>query len=190
MTVIDWDDDDEMCYVGEEYFYNPVYGRWEPRPEWMHPECASTLLAQQQGTCCKYPADELVERALELAEAVDGALSGFVRGAYDCPQAAGELARLLESVPGLVAEINAGLPATSRTVAAQLLCPIERLLLLGVELAGRRGCPWACGDHGAPDRRAVVAPLIRVLEECDEALWAAVLPKPRRQRRQSRQRRP
>jgi len=182
VTLIDFDDE-EQIYVCDDFFYNRVHDCWEPRPEWMHPDCANTLLAQQQGTCCMYPADALVERALDLAEEVDRTLTGFDRDGGDCSQTAGELARLLESVPALAAEIHDRLPDAERTVVEQLLCPIDRLLLLGLELAGRPGCPWACSDHGAPDRRAEVALLIPVLERCDEALRAAVLPQPRRRRR-------
>jgi hypothetical protein len=57
-------DDDECYYVDQG-------GVWWPRPAWMHPECVDTLCAVENGTCCKYPADDLVLRALELADAVE-----------------------------------------------------------------------------------------------------------------------
>jgi hypothetical protein len=88
----------------------------------------------------------------------------------------------MQFVPQLVSEIRAALPTSNPTVAAQLLCPVGRLLLLVIELAGRPGCPMACTEHGAPDRRPTIAPFVSVLEECDEALWAAVLPRPPRRR--------
>jgi hypothetical protein len=179
---IEFDDDDLLYEDDDDYVYNQRHGLWEPRPEWVHPECADTLRALEEGTCCKYPADALVSRALDLAEAVDRTLTGFDGGDGDCARIARELTRLVGSVPPLAAAIHAGIQAVNRTVAAQLLCPIGRLTLLVLELAGRSGCPMACGIHGTPDRRPGLALLVPVLEECDEALWSAVLPRvpPRR----------
>jgi hypothetical protein len=177
----DFDDDEELRYEDDdEYFYNDRYGTWELRPEWMHPDCVDPRTALDYGTCCMYPADALVRRTLDLTEEVDETLGAFDDGNGDCARTAHELARLLESAPGLVAEIQAAIPRMNQTVAAQLLCPVGRLILLGLELAGRSGCPWACDNHGAPDRREELAPLVAALEECDAALWEAVLPHPRR----------
>jgi hypothetical protein len=161
-------------------FYDDIYDCWEPRPEWMHPDCVDPRAAVEQGTCCMYPADVLVSRALALAEAVDQTLSTFDRGNGDCAMTRHGLAQLLETVPGLVAEVKAAMASADRTVAAQLLCPIGRLILLVLELSLRSGCPWACSNHGIPDRRAEIAPLVPLLEECDAALWTVVLPRPRR----------
>ena len=172
MTVEFYDDDD--C------FYNDMDDCWEPRPEWMHPDCFDPRAAVEQGTCCKYPANVLVSRALGLAEAVDQALSTFDRGDGDCATTGRGLARLLETVPGLVADVKAAMAGAEQTVGAQLLCPIGRLILLVLELSLRSGCPWACDDHGAHDRRAEIAPIVPLLEECDAALWTVVLPRPRR----------
>jgi hypothetical protein len=166
----------------DAYFYNDRYGVWELRPDWMHPDCVDPRAALDHGTCCKYPVDALVRRALELTEAADQTLGAFDRGEGDCAATARELARLLEPVPGLAAEIQAAIPGGDRTAAAQLLCPVGRLILLGLELAGRPGCPWGCADHGTPDRREELAPLIATLEECDAALWDVILPRPRRRR--------
>lgn len=177
-----FDEEEELRYEDDEYFYNDRYGVWELRPEWMHPDCVDPRAAIDHGTCCKYPMDELVRRTLDLTEAIDRTLGEFDDGNGDCARTARELARLLEPVPGLVAEIHAALPGGDPTIAAQLLCPIGRLILLGLELAGRSGCPWACDDHGTPDRREEIAPLVATLEECDEALWDVVLPRPRRRR--------
>ena len=153
----------------------------EPRPEWMHPDSADALLALEEGACCKYPAEALVSRAQELAEAIDRTLTTFDGGNSDCAQTARELILLMASLPTLVAEICSGIPAANRVTAAQLLCPVGRLILLILELAGRSGCPMACDTHGAPDRRPAVALLVPALEMCDEVLWAAVLPRvPRR----------
>lgn len=186
VTDVEFDDGDEMFLENDDdYFYDERYGDWTLRPEWMHQECADPQAAMEHGTCCKYPADALVRRALDHAEAVVGVLGAFDAGdggGGDCADAARELARLFDSVPGLVAEIRAALPGVGKTGAAQLLCPIGRLTLLSIELAGRSGCPWACSDHEAPDRRPELAPVVSLLEACDEALWAAVLPRPRRRR--------
>jgi hypothetical protein len=177
------DDDEELRYEhDDDYFYNDRYGVWELRPEWMHPDCVDPGAALDHGTCCMYPASELVGRTLDLTEAVDRTLGAFDRGGGDCARTARELARLLEPVPALVTKIQAATPGMNPTVAAQLLCPVGRLILLALELAGRSGCPWACDDHGAPDRRAGLAPLVATLEDCDAALWEVVLPRPRRPR--------
>lgn len=176
------DDDDELFFDDDDYFDDDRYGYRVLRPEWMHPECADPCAAMELGTCCKYPAATLVRRTLDLAEAVDRVLNAFEGGDGECARTASELAVLFDSVPGLVAEIRTVLPGMDKTAAAQLLCPVGRLNLVSLELAGRPGCPWACDDHGAPDRRPVLAPLASLLEDCDEALWAAILPRPRRRR--------
>jgi hypothetical protein len=176
-------DDDLFDPDDDNYIYNQQHGAWELRPEWLHPECVSTILALARGTCCKYPADALVSQALDLADAVERTLTGFDDGNSDCAQTACELVRLMGSVPALVAAIRLALPAADRTTAAQLLCPVGRLILLALELANRAGCPMACTVHGEPDRRPGVAPFVSLLEECDETLWAAVIPqRPRRRR--------
>lgn len=186
---VGFDDGDESFFEDDDdYIYDDRYGDFSLRPEWMHPECVDPCAALEHGTCCKYPADVLVRRALGHADAVDLALCAFDGGDRDdgdCAQTSRALSRLFDEVPGLVAEIRAALPGADKTVAAQLLCPIGRLSLLSLELAGRSGCPWACGEHGAPDRRPVLAPLVPLLEECNEALWSAVLPQPRRQTRRT-----
>lgn len=183
----DEDDDDELFFDedDDEYFYDDPYGYRALRPEWMHPDCVDPCAALEHGTCCKYPAALLVRRALDLADAVDQALRDFDNSDGDdgdCSRAADQLATLFECAPELVAQIRAAVPAAGKTVAAQLLCPIGRLSLLALELAGRSGCPWACDDHGVPDRRPLLTPLIPLLEDCDEALWATVLPKRRGRR--------
>lgn len=181
---IEFDEDDDPFYADDDYIYNTRYHYWEPRPGWMHPECVDPSAAKGHGTCCKHPEDALVTRALDLADAVDHTLGGFGGDSTgDCAQTARELVRLLESLPALIGEIHAIAPAANRTVAAQLLCPVGRLILLVIELAGRSGCPLACSDHGAPDRRDTIAPLVPMLEACDEALWATVLPRPPPRRR-------
>jgi hypothetical protein len=186
-TYIEWDDDGDDLFFedDDDRFYHDPYGYRAFAPEWVHPDCTDPRAALDLGTCCKYPAGTLVRRALDLAEAVDRALCVFDdgdRADRECAQTARELAGLFESVRGLVAEIRAVLPGADKTVAAQLLCPVGRLSLVSLELAGRSGCPWACDDHGAPDRRPVLAPLAAQLEDCDEALWAAIVPRPRRRR--------
>jgi len=175
LTDVGLDDDD--CY------YVDWQGAWWPCPAWMHPECVDTRFAVENGTCCKYPADDLVLRALDLANAVDGTLTAFdVHTSGDCQQAAGELARLLKSVPTLIAEIRPAMTDDNGEVVAQLLCPVGRLNLLVLELSLRSGCPWACSDHGASDRRAELAPMVPVLDECQDALFAVLAPKPRQRR--------
>jgi hypothetical protein len=137
--------------LDDDYYYVDRQGAWWPLPAWMHPECVDPHLAVDYGTCCKYPADDLVLRALGLADAVDGTLTAFDVHAGDCQQAAGELARLLKSVPTLIAEIRPAMTDDNREAVEQFLCPVGRLNLLVLELSLRPGCPWACTDHGASD---------------------------------------
>jgi hypothetical protein len=180
---IEFDDDDEWLDTDDEdLVYDHRLGLRVPRPEWMHPECADIVHAFEYGTCCKYPVDPLVTRALHLAEAVDWTLTEFDCGNADCAQTACELSDLIELVPTLVAQIHSALPTGDRTAAEQLLCPVSRLLLLVLELSLRSGCPIACTVHGAPDRRAGLVPFVPVLEGCTDALQTAVLPCPPRRR--------
>jgi hypothetical protein len=166
----DWDDTDDVDLVYDQNRECRV-----PRPEWMHPECADTFHAFDYGTCCKYPVDALVSRALQLAEAVDCALTEFDCGNADCAPTARELGHLIELVPTLVAQIRSALPTRDRERAEQLLCPVDRLSLLVLELSLRSGCPMACTVHGAPDRRPGLAPFVPLLQECQDALRRAVL---------------
>jgi hypothetical protein len=167
----------------DDYYYVDRQGAWWPLPGWMHPECVDPHLAVDYGTCCKYPADGLVQRALDLADAVDGTLTAFdVPTGGDCRRAARELARLLKSVPALIAEIRPAMTDDNPEVVEQLLCPVGRLNLLVLELSLRSGCPWACGDHGASDRRAELAPMVPLLDECQDALFAVLTPRPGRRR--------
>jgi hypothetical protein len=178
----DDDDDDELFLEDDDDYLGDEEDYWVPRPAWMHPECVDPSAAMEHGTCCKYPAETLVRRVLDHAEAVDHVLIAFDDGDADCVAAASELARLFAAVPGLVAEIGLAVRGGNRTVAAQLLCPIGRMIMFGLELAGRPRCPSACGDRGAPDLRPVLATIVPLLEKCDEALWSVVLPRPRRRR--------
>ncbi|HEX8008266.1 MAG TPA: hypothetical protein VF482_17765, partial [Trebonia sp.] len=94
------------------------------RPEWLHPDCANPCLALELGTCCKDPANPVVRRAVELADAVDRTLGQLDRG--ECAPSAAALARLLDSVPALLAQVHAVLPGPDATAVAQLLCPVGR----------------------------------------------------------------
>lgn len=179
LTRIEFDDDDDWLDPDDD---DLVYDQRKefrvPRPEWMHPECADVFHAFEYGTCCKYPVDALVTRALSLAEAVDCALTEFDCGNADCQPTARELEQLIELVPTLVAQIHSVLPTEDREEAEQLLCPVGRLSLLVLELSLRSGCPMACTVHGSPDRRPRLAPFVPVLGECEDTLRAAVLPRP------------
>jgi hypothetical protein len=139
------------------------------RPEWLHPDCANPCLALDMGTCCKDPANPLVRRVVEFADAVDRALGRL--GRDECARAATELARLLESVPALLAQVHAVLPGMNATPVAQLLCPVGRLTA-ALYQGCLAGCPWACGDPDVPNRRAEFEPLRFLLGECSAALWA------------------
>lgn len=178
-TQIEFDDEDDWLDTDDEdLVYDPHLEFRVPRPEWMHPDCSDISHAFEYGTCCKYPVDALVNGALQVAEAVDCILTEFDCGNTDCAQTAHELSTLIGLVPALVARVHADLPTADRAAAEQLLCPVSRLLLLVLELSVRKGCPFACTVHGAPDRRPILAPLVPVLEGCQDALHTAVRPRP------------
>lgn len=154
------------------------------RPRWLHPDCLNVCAALELGTCCRYPDNPLVRVAVELADSVDGALRRFGAagdsGAGDaggdtggCAATAAELAGLLKSVPGLLAQVHAILPRLNATAVAQLLCPTGRLAG-AVEQACAHGCPWACHDPGVPGRRGEFEPLLPLLGECSDAIGAAL----------------
>ena len=165
-------DDDEFCFDEDEDAW------WRLRPAWLHADCVDPCTALELGTCCKYPADPLVSRAIALADSVNRALGELGRGS-SCAPVAGELARLLTSVPGLLAQIHAVLPGMNGTSTAQLTCPVGRLD--GVfDLVCLHGCPWMCGDPEVPDRRAEFESLRPLLKACSHALWAALRSGPRR----------
>jgi hypothetical protein len=164
-------DQDETDYEFDNEFYidDEEDDEW-PRPEWLHPDCVNPCLALDLGTCCKGPANPVVRRAVELADAVDRML-GPDNG--ECVRDAAELARLLESVPALLAQVHAVLPGMEATTVARLLCPVGRLAA-ALDQVCLAGCPWACGDPDVPDRRAEFEPLRSLLGDCSAALWARV----------------
>jgi hypothetical protein len=146
----DDEDDDE----NEEVFYfDDEEDDWHLRPEWLHADCVDPCAALELGTCCKYPVSPLVRRALELADSADRILREAGPGA-------GDLTRLLRSVPGLLAQVHAVLPSLDRTSAAQLTCPVGRL-------AGSLG-------PGGPRHGAGSEALQPLVEACSDALWAAL----------------
>lgn len=125
---------------------------WRLRPHWLHPDCVDPCAALDLGTCCKYPAATLVERAVELADTTSAALRR-IRD-HERTESSAELARLFSSVPALLAQVHAVLPSLTTTVAAQLLCPIGRL----------------SGSLDLPGRRAEFESVRPLLEECATAL--------------------
>jgi hypothetical protein len=162
----DFDDDevDDSCDdTGED--------DWRLRPQWLHYQCVNPCMALDLGTCCKYPAEPLVRRAVDVADAVDAAVRRAGQGG--CAPAAAEVARIMLSVPGLLAQVHAAAPGASQASAAQLLCPVGRLAG-ALDQACEYGCPWACGDPEIPDRRAEFAPVAALLEDCATALRAAL----------------
>ena len=123
LTDADLIDDEPGGDEGDEdedvfYFYDEE-DDWRLRPEWLHADCVDPCTALDLGTCCKYPVSPLVRRALELADSADRILREAGPGA-------GDLTRLLRSVPGLLAQVHAVLPSLDRTSAAQLTCPVGR----------------------------------------------------------------
>jgi hypothetical protein len=126
--------------------------------------------------CCTHPAQPLVHRAMEVADAVDRALRGS--GRAECAPLAAELARLMRPVPGLLAQIHAVLPAAGKTTAAQLLCPVGRLAGALDQLC-TDGCRSACGDPVIPGRRPEFAAIRPLLAECSAALRTALGGRPR-----------
>jgi hypothetical protein len=161
---------DEIDYAFDDEFYvdDGEDDEW-PRPEWLHPDCVNPCLALDLGTCCKDPANPVARRAVELADAVDRMLGRPAGG--ECVRDAAGLARLLESVPALLAQVHAVLSGMDATAVAQLLCPVGRLAA-ALDQVCLTGCPWACEDPDVPDRRAEFEPLRPLLGECSAALWA------------------
>ena len=152
----DADDDDEE--EDEDVFYfDDEEDDWRLRPQWLHADCVDPCAALDLGTCCKYPVSPLVRRALELADSLDRVLREAGR---EAGPGAGDLMRLLRSVPGLLAQIHAVLPSLDRTSAAQLTCPVGRLASF-------------LGPGGPRDgaRSEALRPLV---EACSDALWAAL----------------
>jgi hypothetical protein len=159
-------DEDEL----DEEGFDEEDDEW-PRPEWLHPDCVNPCLALDLGTCCKDPANPVVRRAVELADAVDRALGRLDHG--ECALAAAELARLLELVPALLAQVHAVLAGMNATAVAQLLCPVGRLAA-ALDQVCLADCPWECGDPDLSDRRAEFEPLRSLVGECSATLWARV----------------
>jgi len=170
----DFDHDDED-YVDDDEFGNDEEDWWlRPewlRPEWLHPDCLNACLALEQGTCCRYPDNPLVRAAVDLASMVEQALARL--GRDECPAAAVELARLFRFIPGLLAQVHAILPRLNATAVAQFRCPVGRLAS-ALDLVCASGCPWACGDPAAPDRRAEFEPMRPLVAECATALRTAL----------------
>jgi hypothetical protein len=166
----DEEDDEEDDEQEEEEEEEEEDDEWA-RPEWLHPDCVNPCLALDLGTCCKDPANPVVRRAVELADAVDRMLGRPDNG--ECVRDAATLARLLESIPALLAQVHAVLPGGNATAVARLLCPVGRLTA-ALDQVCLAGCPWACGDPDVPDRRAEFEPLRSLLADCSAALRARV----------------
>jgi hypothetical protein len=143
---------DEDSYDDDFFGYDE--DDWEPRPEWLHPDCRNVCAALELGTCCKYPDNPLVRVAVEFADAVDRTLRGAEN--EDRARIDAELTRQFRLVPGLLAQIHAILPRLTRTALAQLLCPVG---LLAAALDQVRG-----------DGHAEFAPVIGLVAECSAAI--------------------
>ena len=148
----DEDDEDE-----DAFYFDDEEDDWRLRPEWLHADCVDPCAALDLGTCCKYPVSPLVRRALELADSVERVLG---EAGPEAGPGAGDLTRLLRSVPGLLAQVHAVLPSLDRTSAAQLTCPVGRL-------ASSLG-------PGVPRHGAESEALRPLVEACSDALWAAL----------------
>jgi hypothetical protein len=167
----DESDEDESDEDEDEFYLDDEEDDEWSRPEWLHPDCVNPCLALDLGACCKNPANPVVRRAVELADAVDRMLGQPGNG--ECVRDAAELARLLKTVPALLAQVHAVLPGMDAMAVAQLLCPVGRLTA-DLDQVCLAGCPWACGDPGVPDRRAEFEPLRSLLGDRLAALRARV----------------
>jgi len=161
LTDADLIDDEPGGDEGDEdedvFYFDDEEDDWRLRPQWLHADCVDPCAALDLGTCCKYPVSPLVRRALELADSLDRVLREAGR---EAGPGAGDLMRLLRSVPGLLAQIHAVLPSLDRTSAAQLTCPVGRL-------ASSLG-------PGGPRHEAESEALQPLVEACSDALWAAL----------------
>lgn len=143
---------------------------WPLRPDWLHPDCLSVCTALDLETCCKYPDNPLVRVAVDLADSVERAVGGLCG---DRAPAAAGLARHCGLIPGLLAQVHAILPRLNKTALAQLLCPVGRLGSALDQACGRPG-QLARADVGAPGWRAELASLRPLLDECADAIRAAL----------------
>jgi hypothetical protein len=167
------DEEDDPWFLDEDDDEEEDEGAlaWRRRPSWLHADCLNVCTALELGTCCKYPDNPLVQRAVELADSVDRTLRRFEGG--DCTRAAAELTRQFSYIPGLLAQIQAILPRLNRTAVAQFLCPVGRLRAAADQVRSY-GCPWACDDPDVPDRRAEFDPLTPLLAESSAAIRAVL----------------
>jgi hypothetical protein len=139
-------DDDESGFDDDFFGYDD--DDWEPRPDWLHPDCRSVCLALELGTCCRYPDNPLVRVATELADAVRGARAGA------------ELSRQSRLVPGLLAQVHAIVPRLPARALAQLRCPVG-LLAAALDDARERGHPE-------------LTPVAELVADCAEAIRRAL----------------
>jgi hypothetical protein len=121
--------------------------------------------------CCTYPAQPIVQRAMEVADTVDQAVRGS--GRDECAPLAAELASLIRPVPGLLAQIHAVLPTAGKATAAQLLCPVGRLAGALDQLC-TDDCRSACADPVHPGQRPEFAAIRPLLADCSAALRTAL----------------
>ena len=168
-----YDDDDDLFDTGEDEDDDDGDGEddWEPRPEWLHPDCRSVCFALELGTCCQYPDNPLVRIAADLAGSADRAAGRL--GEDSCAESGPELTRCFRMIPGLLAQIHAVLPRLSRTARAQLLCPVGTLAS-ALDQACGDGCPWGCDDPAVPDRRDDFRAMIELVAECSIAIRTAL----------------
>jgi hypothetical protein len=160
--------DVERGWPADECLYEADNGaeveeeQW-PWPAWMPADCLSVGFALEVATCCKNPDNPLVGCAVDLADLVDQALARI--GTGDCAAPAADLAYRLKLIPGLLAQIHAITPRLNPAALAQLICPVGRLAAAVDQVCGV-GCPWACADACAADRRPEFGQLGPLLSAC------------------------
>jgi hypothetical protein len=154
----------------DEYEYDDLYDDWDDekyRPTWMHPDCESACLALEMGTCCKYPATEMVRQFDDLAGRIGHAVRWTENGA-DPAEGIAELTQLTGPVSAALATLTARIPALRKPEVLQLICPVGR-----IDGAFDDACEYS--DDLTDAERTRLAPVREALATCLEALRQAFI---------------
>ena len=158
------EDEEELFDLLDNYDTDAEDDDERYRPDWMHPDCVSACLALDLGTCCKYPASDVIGQLLGLADQTEA-----VTKRLDCeePESVLALIKLGELISIAVARVTAELPAMQRPELCQVVCPLGRISGAIEECFG-----WGYGgqDFSQSDRRRI-DPMRAELRTCQNAAW-------------------
>jgi hypothetical protein len=140
-------------------------------PKWPHRDCVSVCLAYELGTCCMYPASDLVSDLTDLAGKMRSA-AGDVEFCDDPSPALDELVGEASRAPALFDRIPADLDELGRNQLFQLICPVG-----GIAGALAEACIYGFDEESQPEiaqRRPALMPVHQLADELGIRLWAAV----------------